>query len=109
MATRTVHIDDLTGEEGAQTVTITIDGSSWSVDLAAGSRAKLDKALKPFLEAATSISTQRSGRGRGGATKAGRTPEELQIIREWARANGYEVSDRGRIPNAVMDEYESAR
>ena len=109
MARRTVHIDDLTGEEGAQTVTIAIDGSSWSIDLAAESRAKLDKTLKPFLDAATPISTRRTGRGRGGAAKAGRTPEELQAIREWARANGHEVSDRGRIPNAVMDEYESAR
>ena len=109
MATRTVHIDDLTGEEGADTVTIAIDGSSWSIDLAAGSRTKLDKALKPFLDAATSLSTRRAGLGRGSAAKAGRTPQELQVIREWARANGHEVSDRGRIPNAIMEEYDSGR
>ena len=109
MATRTVHIDDLTGEEGAETVTIAIDGSSWSIDLAAGSRAKLDKALKPFLDVATPVSTRRPGRGRGSAAKAGRTAEELQVIREWARAHGHKVSDRGRIPNTIKEQYESGR
>ena len=109
MATRTIHIDDLTGEEGAQTVTISIDGLSWSIDLAPESRATLDQALRPFLDAATPISPGRTGRARGIPARTGRTPAELQAIREWARANGHEVSDRGRIPNAIMEQYESGR
>lgn len=109
MAKRTVCIDDLTGEEDAQTVTITIDDASWSIDLAAGSRAKLDKALKPFLDVAEPVSVRRRGHSRGTAGKAPRTSDELQAIREWARANGHEVSDRGRVPKAVVDAFEAAR
>lgn len=33
---------------------------------------------------------------------------DTKAIREWARANGYDVSDRGRIPADVMDAYSAA-
>jgi hypothetical protein len=35
-------------------------------------------------------------------------PEETATIRAWARENGHEVSERGRIPKAVVQAYQSA-
>ncbi|WP_442973052.1 Lsr2 family DNA-binding protein [Rhodococcus sp. NBC_00294] len=37
-----------------------------------------------------------------------RDPEQTRAIREWANANGYEVSDRGRIPAAVVEAFDAA-
>ncbi|MGP8060058.1 MAG: histone-like nucleoid-structuring protein Lsr2 [Acidimicrobiales bacterium] len=36
---------------------------------------------------------------------ARRDPEQLAGIRAWARANGYQVSDKGRIPAEVEEAY----
>jgi hypothetical protein len=36
-------------------------------------------------------------------------PKELAAIREWAGANGHEVSTRGRISQAVREAYAAAR
>ncbi len=107
MARRTVYVDDLTGEEGAEPVLISVDGDTYSVDLGSASREKLDKALAPFLEVATRTSS--AGRSGRGARKSARSSSELQAIREWARSKGKSVSDRGRIPNSIIEEYQASR
>ena len=35
-------------------------------------------------------------------------PGTAAHVREWARANGHEVSDRGRISKSVMQAYQAA-
>jgi len=45
--------------------------------------------------------------GQKASARPGRAREETAAIREWANANGHEVSDRGRIPSAVLEAYES--
>lgn len=46
--------------------------------------------------------------GAAGGSKSGRSPEELDAIRVWARDNGHEVADRGRIAAAIIKAYEDA-
>ncbi|WP_260502555.1 Lsr2 family protein [Rhodococcus aetherivorans] len=36
------------------------------------------------------------------------TKEQLAAIRAWAKTHGYQVSDRGRIPQHVIDQFEAA-
>lgn len=44
-----------------------------------------------------------------GASGTGRrSKEQLTSIRDWARKNGYSVSDRGRIPSDVLEAYDAA-
>ncbi|WXF91339.1 histone-like nucleoid-structuring protein Lsr2 [Curtobacterium flaccumfaciens pv. flaccumfaciens] len=45
---------------------------------------------------------------RGGTTAKRGNSDELAKIREWANANGHEVSSRGRISQAVRDAYDAA-
>lgn len=43
-------------------------------------------------------------RGNGGT----RSKEQTRAIRDWANSNGYEVSNRGRIPDQVVEAFEAA-
>jgi Lsr2 len=108
-------IDDLDGSEAAGTVSFAIDGRSYEIDLSDDNAARLRDSLASFIAAA-----RRSGAsGRRGRTSP-RVPAETATasarpsreataaIRTWARENGHEVSERGRIPNSVVQAYESA-
>lgn len=44
----------------------------------------------------------------GGVSASGKSPEEMEKIRTWARENGHEVKDRGRIAKDILDAYEAA-
>jgi Lsr2 len=109
MATQTMTklVDDLDGGTAERTVTFGWDGHTYEIDLSKKNIAALDNALKPYI-AAGRRSRAATGRGRasgrrGGAGKRTGMPD----IREWARANGHEISDRGRIPVAVVTAYEA--
>lgn len=92
-----VITDDLDGSEGASTVTFGLNGATWEIDLNEKNAAKLEKALEPFLAKA---------RRAGGRTKAGKSSgPSAADIRGWAKENGFNVPDRGRIPAEVKDAY----
>lgn len=64
------------------------------------------KALSPYVDAARSVSTA-SARGARPASRA-KSDLDLAAVREWARANGHTVSDRGRAPATIVDAYTKA-
>lgn len=112
MATRHIAqlIDDLDGaalEEGAgKQITFSIEGRSYEIDLSQSNADKLYSALAPFIDAARSVgSTARSSNPRGSRA---RTDIDLGAVRDWARANGHAVSDRGRVPGSIIDAYKAA-
>lgn len=110
MARRFVVIDDMTGEEDAETVEFSLRGKHYEIDLAAASQELLDKALFPFIEAARSGGAAPApSRGAQRTVATGRpTPnrEHAQAVRDWARGQGMEVSVRGRISAAVLEAFE---
>jgi hypothetical protein len=107
----TIYIDDLTGEESSEvsTHTFSLDGVLYEIDLVPASFDKLMDALKPFME-----SGRKAGRGRRpGATGRRTAPSststvDTAAIRSWAKENGYEVNDRGRVPANVREAYDKA-
>lgn len=107
----TLLTDDLDGGEADRTVEFGLDGVNYTIDLSEKNAGKLRKALDPFLNAATRVG--RSGgdaRSRRGASSTGRASrDQNQAIREWAAKNGYEVSERGRIPSSIVEAYHSKR
>ncbi len=108
MAQRTVVrlTDDLSGAEIAagkgETVTFSLDGRSYEIDLTAKNASVLRKALRPYIEAGRPI---KGSRRRPTRT---RIAADTRAVKEWARANGYPVRDRGRIPKAVVDAFDAA-
>jgi hypothetical protein len=114
MATETITrlVDDLEGSEAQRTVTFAWDGRTYEVDLSKKNLAAFEKAMKPYLAAARSTRTtiaRSSGRGRPAAAGSWAARCDLQAIREWARANGHEVSDRGCVSASVIEAYEAAQ
>lgn len=108
----TLLTDDLDGGEADRTVEFGLDGVNYTIDLSEKNAGKLRKALDPFLNAATRVG--RSGGSapvrRAAAAGTGRASrDQNQAIREWANKNGYEVSERGRIPSHIVEAYHSKR
>ncbi|MDP4503647.1 Lsr2 family protein [Nonomuraea sp. NBC_00507] len=102
-----ILIDDLDGGEANETVSFAIDGSSYEIDLSDLNAKKLRDALTPFVQNARragAVATRR--RGRGGSRAMSR--EKSSEIRQWAKAHGLPVSERGRIASTVVEKYEAA-
>ncbi|KUP95539.1 histone-like nucleoid-structuring protein Lsr2 [Thermobifida cellulosilytica] len=100
-------VDDLDGGEADETVSFGIDGSTYEIDLSVDNAAKLRAALAPFVEAARKAPTKRnSSRSK---QRSAPSRERSAEIRAWAKAAGKQVSERGRIPQAIMDEYHAAQ
>jgi hypothetical protein len=100
-------VDDLDGGEADETVTFALDGKTYEIDLTTANADKLREALEPYTK---------GGRRTGGraATSRGKTRasagagQDTAKIRAWAKENGYEVNDRGRVPASVREAYEKA-
>ncbi|MFJ3310513.1 Lsr2 family protein [Streptomyces sp. NPDC086549] len=103
----TVYSDDLTGTESDEVSThrFSLNGIEYEIDLTPDSYDKLDAALRPFIEKGRKVGrTKVPGRVRGDAAD-GPSAEE---VRAWARENGYEVNDRGRVPREIREAFEAA-
>lgn len=114
MATKHIThlVDDLDGTvlddgEGKQ-ITFSIDGRHYEVDLSTRNADKFYGALAPFVDAARSASSVGGGSGRRASAPRRDSGVDLGAVREWARANGHTVSDRGRVSATVIEAYSSA-
>lgn len=112
MAQRVMVVDDITGEEFAETVSFTVNGKSYEIDLAAPQRELFDKALATFIEHARNAApvVQQSAKP-GRAPRPGQSDkrEQAQAARDWARSQGISVAERGRVPSGIMDGYLAAQ
>lgn len=97
-------IDDVDQSPAAETVTFGLDGVNYEIDLSAKNAEDLRDGFSRWVGHA-----RRTG-GRRVASSGGRTAprSDLGKVREWARANGHVVSDRGRISAAVQEAYDKA-
>ncbi len=110
MAKTTIVTDDLDGTSAAETVTFAYDGVSYSIDLSKKNRTALEKALKPYLTAATRVGRRTSRRTGSSSRQSGRRRPgpALSDVRAWAAEQGMAVSERGRIAHDVLDAYNAA-
>jgi hypothetical protein len=97
-----------------ETVTFALDGTTYEIDLSEKNAEELRNVFGKYVSAARKVSGRSSGRasgaGRSRATGGGgrMDREQAGAIRDWARKNGHEVSDRGRIPASVVEAFEAA-
>lgn len=89
-------VDDLDGTDAAETVTFGLDGDIYEVDLSEVNAKEIREFLGKYIEV---------GRRRG---KSGKASDAAQI-RAWAREQGIEVPDRGRIPGPVREQWDGRR
>lgn len=119
MARKTVYVDDFDGSDIADgeggPVRFSLNDDYYEMDLNAKNLAKLEKALQPFMDKAVVADAPRvveapARRGRratpGAPTKT--DPAQLAAMREWLRANGHTVGDKGRIAAHLQELYHAA-
>ncbi|WP_028935482.1 histone-like nucleoid-structuring protein Lsr2 [Pseudonocardia spinosispora] len=94
-------VDDLDGDPADETVRFSLDGRDYEIDLTARHALALRENLADYIDA---------GRKAGTGVKAASRPdrERVRAVREWGKANGFELADRGRVPAEVWTAYEKA-
>jgi hypothetical protein len=84
-----------------------LDGTEYEIDLNAKHAQELRDALARYVDAARRVggAARRPARGtRHGSARGLNTTE----IREWAKAQGIEVKDRGRVPAELVVKFKAA-
>lgn len=104
-----ILVDDVDGGEADETVSFALDGVSYEIDVSADNAEALREAIAPWLGHARRVggrsSSRRAAKARNGSAPARTSPAD---IRGWARDNGFQVSDRGRVSAEVMEAYDNA-
>jgi hypothetical protein len=98
-------IDDLDGGEAAGTVRFGLDGTEYEIDLSAAHSDELRNSLERYLAHAR----RTGGTARTAArTRRGGVTVDTAKVREWAKEQGIEVKDRGRVPADIVEQYQTA-
>lgn len=103
-------VDDLDGTtaEDISTVSFGLDGATYEIDLTEANAQSLRGALEQFVGAARRTGGRLKRGAAPTATRPSANREQTQAIREWARQQGYDLADRGRIPFNVIEAFDQA-
>jgi hypothetical protein len=109
-------VDDLDGGSAVETVVFGLDGAAFEIDLSKRNAAALRKTFERYIAAgrrSSPVATKRTAKSTAKATKAGGKATssrgyDLVALREWAGANKVAVPSRGRIPQAIIEQYTAA-
>lgn len=103
-----ILVDDVDGGSADESVTFALDGVSYEIDLSSAHAEELREAFSKWVGHARKVTR---GAARPAAKKARSSasgPSRATEIREWARNNGYTVSERGRISADIQQAFDAA-
>jgi Lsr2 len=106
----TLFIDDIDGGAAEGTVRFALDGTEYEIDLNAKHSDELRSALGKYVSHARKVggAARRAGRAAGRAGRGSGSTLNTTEIRNWARENGYDIKDRGRVPADLVAKYQAA-
>lgn len=102
-----VLVDDVDGTPAAETVSFGLDGVTYEIDLSDENAGKLRDSLASWIGSARRSGGRRTA-AKGASAKRSAGGPSASVIREWATANGFTVSERGRISAEVREAYDAA-
>jgi hypothetical protein len=107
---QTLFIDDIDGGAAEGTVRFALDGTEYEIDLNAKHTEELRSALGTYVSHARKVggSARRAGRAAGRASRGAGSALNTTEIRNWAREQGYDIKDRGRVPADLVAKYQAA-
>lgn len=100
-----VLVDDIDGSNAAETVSFSLDGVDYEIDLSGVHAGQLREAVAPYVGHARRRGGRRRGGRRTSSVAAGAGGVSTADIRAWARESGWNVSERGRISAEVREAY----
>jgi Lsr2 len=107
-------VDDIDGSPAERTFTFTVDGTHYEIDLSSENIKEFNDAIAGFVESARKVKGGGNGRRTrkvstsSGISGSGRSREQTQAVREWARRQGHSINDRGRIPASIQQAFDQA-
>ena len=104
---QTLFIDDIDGGTAEGTVRFGLDGTEYEIDLNAGHARQLRDALAAYVRAARRVGGSSRQPARGGRRGPASTLNTTEV-REWTKAQGIEVKDRGRVPAELVAKFKAA-
>ncbi|HEY3877763.1 MAG TPA: Lsr2 family protein [Trebonia sp.] len=106
----TLFIDDIDGGAAEGTVRFALDGTEYEIDLNAKHSDELRSALGKYVTHARKVggAARRAGRAAGRASRGAGSALNTTEVRNWARENGYDIKDRGRVPADLVAKYQAA-
>jgi len=103
---QTLFVDDIDGGPAEGTVRFALDGTDYEIDLSTEHSDALRAALGKYVEHARKIGgTARRAGARGGRRAS---TVDTAAVRAWARENGHDIKDRGRVPADLVAKYQAA-
>ena len=104
---QTLFIDDIDGSAAEGTVRFGLDGTEYEIDLNTKHAQELRDALARYVNAARRAGGGARRPARGGRRGSASGPNSTEV-REWAKAQGMEVKDRGRVPAELVVKFKEA-
>jgi Lsr2 len=103
-------VDDIDGSEAERTFTFAVDGTPYEIDLSTQNIKEFHEAIAGFVESARKVKASGNSRQtrKASTSDSGRSREQTQAVRDWARQHGHSVNDRGRIPAAIQQAFDQA-
>lgn len=100
-------VDDLDDSPAVRNVTFSIEGEQFEIDLGQKNIDALYKALEPYTNAARRVKRTRAGRPTNSSSNRRPGPDPADV-RAWARDQGHQVSERGRVSKEILEAYVAA-
>jgi hypothetical protein len=104
---QTLFMDDIDGSSAEGTVLFGLDGAEYEIDLNAEHAQQMRDALAVYVRAARRVSGGSRRPARGGRRGSAITVNTTEV-REWAKAQGIQVKDRGRVPAELVVKFQAA-
>ena len=107
---QTLFIDDIDGGAAEGTVRFALDGTEYEIDLNAKHSEELRSALGKYVTHARKVggAARRAVAPQAGPVRGAGSTLNTTEIRNWARENGYDIKDRGRVPADLVAKYQAA-
>jgi hypothetical protein len=102
---QTLFIDDIDGGEAEGTVRFALDGTEYEIDLSVKHSEELRDSLKNFIAHARKVGGPAR---RGGRSLRKPSAIDTVAVRTWARENGFDIKERGRVPADLVAKYREA-
>ncbi|MDV7991625.1 Lsr2 family protein [Rhodococcus sp. IEGM 1374] len=114
-------VDDIDGsvidDESGEAIEFSVSGVEYVIDLKAKNATEFHRKLDYYIEHATrvgglkrkaAIAAPKATASTPETAPTKRDPEQTRAIRQWAADEGYEISNRGRIPAEIVEAFDSA-
>lgn len=103
----TLFIDDIDGGAAKGTIRFALDGTEYEIDLSTTHTDELRKVLAKYVTHARKVGGQ-VRRAPRGVSRRGSGTVDTAKVRNWAKENGYQIKDRGRVPADLVAKYQEA-